>query len=304
MLFRSVGAGREGFVDSRRIVLSAGALGSTELLLKCKNEFKTLPNISSKLGESFSGNGDFLSFVIKGKEESNPNYGPVITQAIDFNLYKNPDPKRAFVLEDASYPAFASWAVTGAPTPSLWKSIKSVVRDIWYKITRGGSAYGRSGYIFNDMLSNDLSQNSSVLLFMGVDNSNGKMYLKDGELNINWTQEESMPLYDKILEVSKRFYQITKAKLWFPLFNWNAFTKDNVTVHALGGCVLADTPEKGVTSADRKTFGQVFGYSNLYVADGSIVPTAVGANPIATISALSEMVAEGITGIKPDAGLR
>ena len=118
------------------------------------------------------------------------------------------------------------------PTPSLWKSMKSMVRDIWYKITRGGSAYGRSGYVFNDMLSNDLSQNSSVLLFMGVDNSNGKMYLKDGELNINWTQEESMPLYEKILEVSKKFYQITKAKLWFPLFNWNAFTKDNVTVHA------------------------------------------------------------------------
>ena len=84
-LTKPVGAGREGFVDSRRIVLSAGALGSTELLLKCKNEFKTLPNISYKLGESFSGNGDFLSFVIKGKEESNPNYGPVITQAIDFN---------------------------------------------------------------------------------------------------------------------------------------------------------------------------------------------------------------------------
>jgi cholesterol oxidase len=50
--------------------------------------------------------------------------------------------------------------------------------------------------------------------------------------------------------------------------------------------------------------GKVFGYTNLYVADGSIVPTAVGANPIATISALSEMVAEGITGIKPDAALK
>jgi hypothetical protein len=32
-------------------------------------------------------------------------------------------------------------------------------------------------------------------------------------------------------------------------------------------------------------------------------PTAVGANPTATISALSEMVAEGITGIVPDAEL-
>lgn len=303
-LTKPIGTTREGFLDTRRIVLSAGALGSTELLLKCKHEFKTLPFLSDKLGENFSGNGDFLSFVVKGKEESNPNYGPVITQAIDFNLYKDPDPKRAFVLEDASYPAFASWAANSLPTPSLLRSIKSMIRDIWFKITKGGSAYGRSGYIFNDMLSNDLSQNSSVLLFMGVDNSNGKMLLKNGELNIDWTQEESMPLYQKILEVSKNFYKITKAKLWFPLFTWNAFSKENVTVHALGGCVLADSSDKGVTSADPKNFGQAFGYSNLYVADGSIVPTAVGANPVATICALSEMVAEGITGIKPDPNLK
>jgi len=76
-----------------------------------------------------------------------------------------------------------------------------------------------------------------------------------------------------------------------------------VTVHALGGCVLADDSSHGVTSADRKTFGEVFGYRNLYVADGAIVPTAVGANPTATISALSEMVAEGITGVPPNAYL-
>ena len=50
-----------------------------------------------------------------------------------------------------------------------------------------------------------------------------------------------------------------------------------------------------MTSADLKTFGQVFGYKNRYVSDGAIVPTAVGANPTATISALSEMVAQGIT---------
>ncbi len=58
---------------------------------------------------------------------------------------------------------------------------------------------------------------------------------------------------------------------------------------------FADRPSGGVTSADRETFGQVFGYKNLFVADGAIVPTAVGANPTATISALSEMVAQGIT---------
>jgi cholesterol oxidase len=81
---------------------------------------------------------------------------------------------------------------------------------------------------------------------------------------------------------------------------WDWPRRNNVTVHPLGGCVLGDTPEKGVTNAAKAKFGQVFGYEGLYVADGAIVPTSTGSNPVATISALSEMVAEGITGIPPD----
>lgn len=67
--------------------------------------------------------------------------------------------------------------------------------------------------------------------------------------------------------------------------------------------MLADDSSRGVSSAERVNFGQVFGYEGLYVADGALVPTAVGANPVATISALCEMVAEGITGHFPDANL-
>jgi cholesterol oxidase len=45
--------------------------------------------------------------------------------------------------------------------------------------------------------------------------------------------------------------------------------------------------------------GQVFDehgdrHNGLYVADGSIVPTAVGVNPFLTISALSERIAENV----------
>jgi cholesterol oxidase len=81
---------------------------------------------------------------------------------------------------------------------------------------------------------------------------------------------------------------------------WDWPLRNNVTVHPLGGCVLADEPARGVTGADPGRFGEVFGYKGLYVADGAIVPTATGSNPVATISALSEMIAQGITHIPPD----
>ena len=46
--------------------------------------------------------------------------------------------------------------------------------------------------------------------------------------------------------------------------------------------------------------GQVFDergipHDGLYIADGSIVPTAIGVNPFLTISALSERIAESVT---------
>ena len=110
------------FVLTQRVILSAGSLGSTEMLLRCKEIFKTLPRISEKLGHNYSGNGDFLSFVLGTEKPANPNYGPVITQRIDCNLYEKFDKDRAFVIEDASYPAFAAWLVEGLKPRVFWAS--------------------------------------------------------------------------------------------------------------------------------------------------------------------------------------
>ncbi|WP_428352929.1 GMC family oxidoreductase N-terminal domain-containing protein [Methyloprofundus sp.] len=98
---------------TRRVVVSAGTLGSNELLMRCRDVHKTLPNISRNLGKYFSGNGDFLSFILEGEKPADPNYGPVITQKTDYNLFNNFDKERAFVMEDASYPNFAAWYVEG-----------------------------------------------------------------------------------------------------------------------------------------------------------------------------------------------
>ena len=50
---------------------------------------------------------------------------------------------------------------------------------------------------------------------------------------------------------------------------------------------LASGVDAGVVNAD----GEVWGYQNLYVADGSIIPSALSINPSLTISALAERVA-------------
>ena len=299
------GSGRTESILTKRVVLSAGTLGSTELLLRSKLKDKTLPRISGRLGYSFSGNGDFLEYVMGCAEPANPNYGPTITQRIDHNLFQNFDRDHAFVIEDAAYPSLLAWFVEGVKPgllrlPALWRFL----RHLYARVTTGKSL-GTIGYAFADILSGDLSYKTAVLLCMGLDKSDGIMSLdREGSITVDWPYRHSLPLYEAILAAGEQFRSTVKGELFSPLATWDWPFRNNITVHPLGGCVLADDPSKGVTSADLRTFGQVFGYQGLYVADGSIVPTAVGANPTATISALSEMVAEGITGILPDANLR
>jgi cholesterol oxidase len=56
------------------------------------------------------------------------------------------------------------------------------------------------------------------------------------------------------------------------------------TAHILGGCIIADRPEAGVVDAQQR----VFGYQNLLVCDGSVLPTNLGVNPALSILAFAE----------------
>jgi len=298
--YRDLKTNKREAILTGSVVVSAGCLGSTELLLRSKHVLRTLPRISDRLGQQFSGNGDFLSFVLEGFEGS-PNYGPTITQRTDYNLFQNFAPEHAFILEDASYAAFLAWFVEGVKPRWMWLGpISRLVRHLFTNFTSGKSP-GTAGFAFADLLSDSTSFQSAVLLCMGVDTSNGVMDLDpSGHLRVQWPWRENRRLYDAILEAGKEFKRLAGAKIFTALPTWDWPMRNNVTVHPLGGCVLADDPAQGVTSADPGSFGQVFGYKGLYVADGAMVPTAAGSNPVATICALSEMVAEGITHISPD----
>jgi cholesterol oxidase len=56
------------------------------------------------------------------------------------------------------------------------------------------------------------------------------------------------------------------------------------TAHILGGAVIAPDPEHGVVDMRQRAFG----YENLLICDGSVVPANPGVNPSLTITALAE----------------
>jgi cholesterol oxidase len=68
-----------------------------------------------------------------------------------------------------------------------------------------------------------------------------------------------------------------------PLSSWPEVLFDvPTTAHILGGCVMGETAEKGVVDFN----GEVHGYPNLFVVDGSNVPVNLGVNPSLTITAI------------------
>jgi cholesterol oxidase len=56
------------------------------------------------------------------------------------------------------------------------------------------------------------------------------------------------------------------------------------TAHCIGGCAMADSPERGVMDAQNR----VFGYQNMFICDGSMLSANLGVNPSLTITALTE----------------
>src|SRR5205085_2289843 len=58
--------------------------------------------------------------------------------------------------------------------------------------------------------------------------------------------------------------------------------------HLVGGCRMGADPEKSVVDADHRTWE----VPNLFIADGSVMPTQGSANPALTIMALASRLAE------------
>lgn len=234
-----------GSLRAKQVVLAAGTLGSTEVLLKSQ---QTLPPMSKELGQHFSGNGDFL--VPKTKDtvqDLQPKSGPSITVGADFST--------------ADYKIF--------------------IEDLG-KIPFMEAVFGMKPDSDPDFKRYELGY-----LGMGTDAGNGVLAMRDGRITLYWDPTDSLPLYKELTASLKELSQQLGGNYSKPA-NYNPVTGTGlITAHPLGGCVMGDTTGAGVVNPQ----GEVHGVPGLFVADGSIIPTALATNPSYTISALAERVA-------------
>lgn len=116
------------------------------------------------------------------------------------------------------------------------------------------------------------------------------------------------PVYVAIEEslkrLGKKLRQNEDHKFYNPLLNPAAKAAGVESIalsHPMGGCRMGKSAADGVVDEygrvfdKTKTGAQPF-YDGLYIADASVIPTALGVNPSLTISALSLRIVENMIG--------
>lgn len=289
---------RDTYVRAEVVILGAGSLGSTEILLRSREHGLSM---SPCLGANFSGNADFVGFAYDCREPinsigtgSHPHpgrepVGPCITSYIDLRAGVALD--QGLIVAEGSIPgALASLlpaafglasAIEGQPAPAnLWDRMKATARAVQSDLF---GAY--TGAV----------QNTQTYLVTGHDSDRGKLRLVEDHLRVEWPGVGRSSFFASISQTLEHIARpLGGTYLKEPL--WNRWTREQlVTVHPLGGCAMADDAARGVVNHKGQVFSGSDGsqvHRGLYVMDGSTVSTPLGVPPLLTICALAERSCE------------
>lgn len=298
--YQIVNAGQEKFdaptqfVRAKIVVVGAGALGSSEILLRSKEKGLAL---SAELGKSFSGNGDAFGFGYNCDEqidgigygnqlaEGRKPVGPCITGVIDQRATGNFED--GIIIEEGSLPGPIAQllpATFSAAAKAFGTDTDISLPDLIAEKARELQSLQLGPY-------KGATRNTQTYLVMAHDGSDGVMELQDNRLRVKWKDVGKRPVFEKI---QKKLVEATTplGGTYFPNPLWSKlFMNHLITVHPLGGCVMADDAAKGVVNHKGQVYSTANGnsvYDSLYVMDGAVVPRSLGVNPFLTISALSE----------------
>jgi cholesterol oxidase len=257
--------------DAKRVIFSAGALGTNSLLLKLKADESALPALSDQLGRRVRTNSESLICVTAPDTQDDHSSGIAINSLLQTDEHSH--------LEMVRYGQGSGFFRTLVTAPHL----------------RGATGFAMIfrmliATIFHPLLAlraffvSDWARHTMILLYMR--STEGTLRFVRNRLGVMATQLEkgerpsaSMPEATELaLLIAKKVSGIARSTFYEQVFNVPT------TAHILGGACMGDSTDSGVIDHQHR----VFGYDGLYVIDGSAVSANVGVNPSLTICALAE----------------
>jgi cholesterol oxidase len=270
-------------LQCEQVVVAAGSLGSTRLLLRCRDELGTLPALGRALGSRFSLNGELLfAHTKRTTARVDPGLGPPITARVTAT-----SGDLTATIQDLGVPDALLWYLEGA-VPMPFARMKALARALvdYLRRANGGGAGGSLAVRLDALVAEPRTARTLPYLGMGTDSSDGEMSLRRGELAIRWRSRPNRELY-RLMDDTLRALSAGAGGRYVPsiLARWPL--RRILTAHPLGGCPMGDDPATSVVD-DR---GQAHAYPGLFVVDGSMIPAALAVNPSLTIAALAERAA-------------
>lgn len=301
-------------VRANRVVLAAGTLGTTEILMR--SQVPDTLEFSDRLGRQCSTNGDALitdydtnelvrDIADETQAPGDRDIGPTITGIVDLQSTPN-----RITIEEISVPAGLRRAFT-----ELFGTVNAL-----HSLDEGDRSFHWNGVPSQDIyaVGEDRIERSAVYALMGDDGAAGEIELhdevsdeRDGIARIRWEGLQHVPVFDTQLATLRGLTEDTGGRI-MPNPAWQLLPTSMewllggqrgplVTVHPLGGCAMADSMTDGVVDDKGRVYNPRYDaptepetHTGLVVLDGSMIPTALRTNPALTISAVALRAAEAL----------
>jgi cholesterol oxidase len=258
------------------VIVAAGALGTLDLLFRCRDVTGSLGRLSPRLGDLVRTNNESLLGVTSRNGATDYSQGIAITSI----AYADP----ITTIEPVRYPAGSSlMRFLAGPIIDSGGTVARIGRSVW-EVLRHPGDFLRTHFLPG------WAQRTTILLAMQTVDTRLRLRLgrsiftlfRRGLVSERDAASGPPVAIDVSRRVTRRFAERTNG---IPMGSINeGLFGIPMTAHILGGCPFGRDAAEGVVGLDC----QVHNYPGLYVVDGSIVPANPGVNPSLTITALAE----------------
>jgi cholesterol oxidase len=263
-------------VRASNVIVSAGSIGSLELLFRCREVTKSLALISPRLGDRVRTNSENILGVTARGRDVNFSMGIAITSIFSADEVTRVEPVRysdgsSFIRAMTAPLITGADSIAGRMLKTLWEIIRHPL-DFMY-----GKFFSRWARYTTILLVMQTEENLTRIRF-------GRSFFTFGRKGLVVLSEKEhvaseLSLASRITRAfAEKVNGIPATAFTDSMFNFPT------TAHLMGGVPFGKDDHEGVIDLDF----QVFNYPGLYVVDGSVMPANPGVNPSLTITALAE----------------